>query len=107
MTTQTKQKTDLIPQQNLLQRLRNVALSREGVLFLITLAAMAILSSQNENFLTSRNLLNQLRLLTEVGLVALPMTYIIITAGIDLSVGSIFGLAAIASGSGNPRICQE
>lgn len=98
MTTQTKQKRNLIPQENLLQRLRSIALSREGVLFLITLVAMGILSSQNENFLTSRNLLNQLRLLTEVGLVALPMTYIIITAGIDLSVGSIFGLAAIILG---------
>ncbi|MEO1439044.1 MAG: ABC transporter permease [Chloroflexota bacterium] len=62
------------------------------------MVAVAILSGQNENFLTSRNLLNQLRLLTEVGLVALPMTYIIITSGIDLSVGSIFGLAAIVLG---------
>jgi rhamnose transport system permease protein len=98
MSTQAKSKNDLIPRENLLQRLRSLALSREGILFLITLAAVGILSSQNENFLTSRNLLNQLRLLTEVGLVALPMTYIIITAGIDLSVGSIFGLAAIVLG---------
>jgi rhamnose transport system permease protein len=33
-----------------------------------------------------------------VGLVALPMTFIIITAGIDLSVGSIMGLCAIVLG---------
>jgi rhamnose transport system permease protein len=33
-----------------------------------------------------------------VGLVALPMTFIIITGGIDLSVGSIFGLAAVVLG---------
>jgi len=36
--------------------------------------------------------------MAEVGLVALPMTFIIITAGIDLSVGSIFGLTAIVLG---------
>ncbi|MEL7235291.1 MAG: ABC transporter permease, partial [Chloroflexota bacterium] len=98
MTTQVKSKNELIPQQSIIQRLRNLALSREGVLFIIMMVAVAILSGQNENFLTSRNLLNQLRLLTEVGLVALPMTYIIITSGIDLSVGSIFGLAAIVLG---------
>ena len=49
-------------------------------------------------FLTVDNLLNQGRLLTEIGLLALPMTYIIITGGIDLSVGSIFGLSAIMLG---------
>ena len=36
--------------------------------------------------------------MAEVGLVALPMTFIIITAGIDLSVGSILGLTAIVLG---------
>jgi rhamnose transport system permease protein len=98
MSTQATNKTDLIPQISLAERARQIVLSREGVLFSIMLLAVAILSSRSENFLTSRNLLNQLRLLTEVGLVALPMTYIIITAGIDLSVGSIFGLAAIVLG---------
>ena len=36
--------------------------------------------------------------MTEVALVALPMTFIIITGGIDLSVGSIMGLTAILLG---------
>jgi len=98
MSTQAKTKRELIPQRSLLERIRDVVLSREGVLFLIMVIAIAILSSQNDNFLTRNNLLNQVRLLTEVGLVALPMTYIIITGGIDLSVGSIFGLAAIVLG---------
>jgi rhamnose transport system permease protein len=98
MSVQAKSKSELLQTISLGERIRNLILSREGVLFLIMLLAVVILSTQNENFLTSRNLLNQLRLLTEVGLVALPMTYIIITAGIDLSVGSIFGLAAIVLG---------
>jgi rhamnose transport system permease protein len=36
--------------------------------------------------------------MTEVGLIALPMTFVIITGGIDLSVGSIVGLCAITLG---------
>ncbi|MFZ4825838.1 MAG: ABC transporter permease [Phototrophicaceae bacterium] len=89
---------ETIPQRSAVQQVRNALTSREGVLFIIMLVAMAILSTQNKNFLTSSNLLNQVRLLTEVGLVALPMTYIIITGGIDLSVGSILGLCAIMLG---------
>ena len=52
----------------------------------------------NDRFLTLDNLLNQGRLMTEVGLIALPMTFVIITGGIDLSVGSIVGLCAIVLG---------
>lgn len=93
-----KQSKDLIPQPSLVDRVRSIVTSREGILFFIMVVAVVILSTQNENFFTRRNILNQIRLMTEVGLVALPMTYIIITSGIDLSVGSIFGLAAIMLG---------
>jgi rhamnose transport system permease protein len=43
-------------------------------------------------------MLNQGRLMTEVGLVAIIMTFVICTGGIDLSVGSIVGLSAILGG---------
>ena len=43
-------------------------------------------------------MLNQGRFLTEVSLVALIMTFVIVTGGIDLSVGSILGLSAIVLG---------
>ncbi len=95
--TETPQ-AQLITAPSLADRLRNAAISQEGVLFFITVIAILLLSTQNENFLSTSNLLNQGRLLAEVGLVALPMTYIIITGGIDLSVGSIFGLCAIILG---------
>ncbi len=36
--------------------------------------------------------------MTEIGLIALPMTFIIITGGIDLSVGAIVGLCAVMLG---------
>ncbi|OED44660.1 ABC transporter permease [Chromatiales bacterium (ex Bugula neritina AB1)] len=79
-------------------RARSLILSHEGVLLIILVASLFVLSTQTDKFLTTDNLLNQCRLMAEVGLVALPMTYIIITGGIDLSVGSILGLCAIVLG---------
>jgi rhamnose transport system permease protein len=81
-----------------LRRARALASSHEGVLLLILIGALVVLAQQSDRFLTADNLLNQGRLMAEVGLVALPMTFIIITGGIDLSVGSIVGLCAIVLG---------
>jgi rhamnose transport system permease protein len=73
-------------------------LGQEAVLALILALALLVMAFTSEQFFTVDNLLNQARLATEVGLVALPMTYIIITGGIDLSAGSILGLCAIMLG---------
>lgn len=73
-------------------------LRHEVLLALILVIALLLLATQTDRFLTTENLLNQGRLMAEVGLVALPMTFIIITAGIDLSVGSILGMTAILLG---------
>src|SRR5260370_17322839 len=70
----------------------------ETLLAAILVVALAVLGLFNERFLTIDNLLNQGRLMTEVGLLALPMTFIIITGGIDLAVGSIVGLCAFMLG---------
>ena len=72
--------------------------TQELVLLIALAAALTVLSFTAERFMTVGNLLNQGRLMTEVALVALPMTFIIITGGIDLSVGSIMGLTAILLG---------
>lgn len=87
-----------IPNQTIGERLRRLVFRQEGVLFLIMLAAALFLASRTDKFLTVDNLLQQGRFMTEVGLIAIPMTYIIITGGIDLSVGSILGLTAIVLG---------
>ena len=78
-------------------RLPRVA-PHEAVLLAVLGVALLILSQLTDRFLTVDNLLNQGRLATEVGLMALPMTFIIVTGGIDLSVGSILGLCAILLG---------
>ncbi len=79
-------------------KLRRLLISQEGVLFLIMLVSVLFLATRTDKFLTVDNLLQQGRFMAEVGLIAIPMTYIIITGGIDLSVGSILGLTAIVLG---------
>ncbi|HEU4565151.1 MAG TPA: ABC transporter permease, partial [Gemmatimonadaceae bacterium] len=54
-------------------------------------------------FLTPENLLNVLRQNSMVGLVALGMTFVILTAGIDLSVGSLLAVAGIAAAMLSPH----
>lgn len=79
-------------------RLRALVFSREGILLIILFVGLLLLATRTDKFLTRDNLLNQGRFMAEVGLVALPMTFIIITGGIDLSVGSILGLSAVVLG---------
>lgn len=73
-------------------------LRHETILALLSVLALVVLASQSDKFFTLDNLLNQGRLMTEVGLIAVIMTFVIITGGIDLSVGSILGLVAILIG---------
>jgi rhamnose transport system permease protein len=56
---------------------------------------MALLS---EHFLSAANLLGITRHLAEVGIVACGMTVVIMTGGIDLSVGSLLALCSIVLG---------
>src|SRR4029453_7185377 len=49
-------------------------------------------------FLTSDNLLNVLTQASITGIIAIGMTFVIATGGIDLSVGSVLAAACIAGG---------
>ncbi len=78
--------------------MRTFSLRHEAILAALGLVMLLILARQSEQFFTLGNLLNQARLMTELGLVAIAMTFVIATGGIDLSVGSILGLTAILTG---------
>lgn len=68
-------------------------------LFVIWLLIFAVISWRSPSFCTANYILNvMLRNIVEIGMVALPMTLIIITGGIDLSVGNIMVLAAMIGG---------
>lgn len=76
-----------------------------GIL-LIFAGCLIFLSIAAPNFLTADNLVNVVRQSSIIGIIALGMTFIMITAGIDLSVGSVVGLAGmvfamLAPSSGN------
>lgn len=67
---------------------------------------MAVITIINSNFLTANNLLNLLLQVTSNALIAFGMTFVILTGGIDLSVGSILVLSSALTagllGSGMP-----
>lgn len=73
-------------------------LRHEVILGVLVVVTLAVLARQSDRFFTTDNLLNQGRLAAELGLVSLSMTFVIVTGGIDLSVGSILGLGAIMVG---------
>ena len=67
---------------------------RVGVLTALVLLVIAA-SFLSPRFMTVANLLNVLRQVSIVGILAIGMTFVILTRGIDLSVGSILGIAVV------------
>ncbi len=70
----------------------------EAVLLLVILGEIALFHFLGQRFLTAGNLSNTFRHSVEIGLLALAMTPVILTGGIDLSVGSMIGLCAVLFG---------
>ena len=64
-----------------------------AIFILLVIAA----ASQSDAFLTERNIMNVLRQMSGVGIMAIGMLFVILTRGIDLSVGSLAALGAVAS----------
>ena len=50
-------------------------------------------------FLNPDNIANIVRAVSETGIIAIGMTFVIITAGIDLSVGAVLGLSSVVTAS--------
>ena len=69
--------------------------SHELILLLFFIALLVIMRVLAPSFLTVDNLLSVTQQMSEFGILALGVTVIIITSGIDLSVGSIAGLTTI------------
>lgn len=72
--------------------------NHEWALLILVFVEMLLFSVIGENFLSRANGFEIIRLSVEIGLLALALTPVIITGGIDLSVGSIMGLSAISCG---------
>jgi inositol transport system permease protein len=72
--------------------------SKYGI-FLIFAAMVVGASILSPAFLSSTNLINIVRQMSIVGLIALGVTGVIVSAGIDLSSGSVVGLTAVVAAS--------
>jgi inositol transport system permease protein len=72
---------------------------RKYAIVFILLAMLIAMTFLSEAFLTWRNLLNIVRQISVVGLIAIGVTMVIITGGIDLSSGSVLALAAVVATS--------
>ena len=77
--------------------LRRLGGQREASVALLLLLVVVFMTLANDNFLTSRNLLNVGRQASVVAIVAMGQALVIIGRGIDLSVGSVIGLSAVTA----------
>ena len=71
----------------------------EWLLLLALLLEIALFSALAQNFFSRENFFEVLRFSVELGLLAFALTPVIITGGIDLSVGAMMGLAAVVFGA--------
>ncbi len=76
---------------------------QELVLLAVIVVELVLFQVTGRRFLMADNMGNILRHSTEIGLLALVMMPIILTGGIDLSVGSLLGLCAVLFG----KMCEE
>ncbi|MGE0998419.1 ABC transporter permease [Bacillus sp. Gnz1/3] len=70
----------------------------EGVLIVLLLLEFILFSFINSDFLNISNLLFSTNDFLFIASAAIPMTFVIVTGGIDVSVGSIMGLTSILIG---------
>lgn len=71
-------------------------LRKWGVLLALILL-IVVAASLSDRFLSAPNLLNVFRQIAIVGVLAIGMTFVIITAGIDLSAGSVLAVSAVVA----------
>jgi len=72
---------------------------QEFVLGILIVVEIVLFSITGRNFFSLDNFFECIRLSAEIGLLALALTPVIVTGGIDLSVGSMMGLCAVAFGA--------
>src|SRR4030095_12831296 len=75
------------------------AFIRKYDIVLIFIAMVVVMTFLTDAFLQPRNLVNVVRQISVVGLIAIGVTMVIITTGIDLSSGSVLALAAVFAAS--------
>lgn len=79
------------------RRIDYAALMHRYGTFVILIVLLIVATAMSDVFLTQRNLMNVLRQVSGTGLMSVGMLFVILTRGIDLSVGSVSALGSVAS----------
>ncbi|MCX5577882.1 ABC transporter permease [Kaistia terrae] len=90
--------TNILDRQAPASPLKKFAQRLEVRMLLLALLIAVCLSLLSPYFLTKSNIFNLLDQSVVIGIVAVGMTFVILTGGIDLSVGSVAGLTGIILG---------
>jgi rhamnose transport system permease protein len=86
------------PTGSLPERNTRLRVSYEWVLAALLVLQITVFGALGTNFWSQENAFLVVRLSVEIGLLALAMTPVIVTGGIDLSAGSLLGLSAVLFG---------
>jgi ribose transport system permease protein len=89
--------TATLARQNGYSRLRRLLAAAPGAVYLLVLMG-ALLSATRPEFLSTANLTNVALQVAVLVIVSLGMTLVILTEGIDLSLGAVLGLAGVVMG---------
>src|SRR4051812_39902833 len=77
---------------------RRVLDPSQSILIGLLALEIAVFAVVGNNFLSVKNAFEVVRLSVEIGLLAVALTPVIVSGGIDLSVGSLMGLSAVLFG---------
>jgi inositol transport system permease protein len=74
-----------------------VVLLERNAIFIFLLALVTFFTVEHDRFLSTRNITNVLTGVSIFGVIAVGMTFVILTAGIDLSVGSVLAFCSMCA----------
>jgi len=87
------------PATNVVRRFDWLAFLERYGTALVLVILIAVFALQNERFLSARNIANILTEVSIYGVIAVGMTFVILTRGVDLAVGSLVGFSGILAAS--------
>jgi ribose transport system permease protein len=80
------------------RRFRALFAARETGILLALLIICSVLTLSTSSFLTVQNLLNVGRQVSLLGIMAIGMTFVLISREVDLSIGSIYAVSGLSTG---------
>ena len=81
--------------EEILQKEKKITVFRELGVLMVLVGICVILSIASPTFMRAQNIINIIRQMTEIGIMSIGMTLVIVCADIDLSIGSTYGASAM------------